>query len=536
MKWAAMMFLLAANRMSRGYARLRQWLILALRMLAIAALLFAVSRPLAGGWLGLTGGGRADTTIVLLDRSPSMQQNGESGGGSKLDSGRRQLARTFQTLGSARWLLLESGTNTPRSFDSPDALLTMTSAEPVSASSDIPGMLLAARDVIRENKSGRTEVWICSDIRENDWNVESGRWTALREGFQELPQTVRFHLLAYPREAPANLSIRVTETRYRSTRDGGELLVSLRIRRDGGGDERQTIPVQIEIEGARSEVSVELAGPVAELKDYRITLGKGHDHGWGRVAIPADANPADNDFWFAFEPPVPRRTVIVAEDSQAALPLQLAASIANDPSISCVTENVAVDALNSVDWDEVALLIWQAPLPKDGTAKLVRSFVDRGGRVLFLPTRETDSSEFLGTKWTSWNEHPDAVSVASWRGDEDLLARTQSGSALPVGEVRIMRSRGLTGEFTPLATLPGGAPLLARVVTNRGGVYFLATTPAVGDSSLATGGVVLYVLVQRALDAGAATLGNARPEPKRPCRPNSPCIAASIGREIGCSP
>ena len=28
--WAAMMFLLAANRMSRGYARLRQWLILLL--------------------------------------------------------------------------------------------------------------------------------------------------------------------------------------------------------------------------------------------------------------------------------------------------------------------------------------------------------------------------------------------------------------------------------------------------------------------------------------------------------------------------
>ena len=35
-QWAAMMFLLAANRMSRGYARLRQWLIMAFRMLAIA--------------------------------------------------------------------------------------------------------------------------------------------------------------------------------------------------------------------------------------------------------------------------------------------------------------------------------------------------------------------------------------------------------------------------------------------------------------------------------------------------------------------
>src|SRR5262252_2927552 len=81
-RWAAMMFLLAANRMSRGYARLRQWLIMAFRMAAIAGLIFAVSRPLAGGWLGLAAGGRADTTIILLDRSPSMQQSGAGLGGS----------------------------------------------------------------------------------------------------------------------------------------------------------------------------------------------------------------------------------------------------------------------------------------------------------------------------------------------------------------------------------------------------------------------------------------------------------------------
>jgi hypothetical protein len=71
-QWAAMMFLLAANRMSRGYARIRQWLIMAFRMAAIAGLVFAVSRPLSGGWLGFTAG-RPDTTLVLLDRSQSMQ-------------------------------------------------------------------------------------------------------------------------------------------------------------------------------------------------------------------------------------------------------------------------------------------------------------------------------------------------------------------------------------------------------------------------------------------------------------------------------
>src|SRR4051794_2199274 len=135
-QWAAMMFLLAANRMSRGYARLRQWLIMASRMAAIAALVFAVGRPLAGGWLGSTAGGGADTTYILLDRSPSMQQGGAARGGSKLETGKRQLARTLETLGSGRWVLIEGGTNAPRTLKSADALLTAPAALPVGAASD----------------------------------------------------------------------------------------------------------------------------------------------------------------------------------------------------------------------------------------------------------------------------------------------------------------------------------------------------------------------------------------------------------------
>src|SRR5579871_6428991 len=96
-RWAAMMFLLAANRMARGYARLRQLLILLFRTLAIAGLIFAVSRPLAGG--------RPDTTIILLDRSPSMRQQDAGSVVSKLEAGRRQLARTLGVLGSGRWVL-----------------------------------------------------------------------------------------------------------------------------------------------------------------------------------------------------------------------------------------------------------------------------------------------------------------------------------------------------------------------------------------------------------------------------------------------
>ncbi|WP_254053820.1 BatA domain-containing protein [Singulisphaera sp. GP187] len=470
-QWGAMMFLLAANRMSRGYARLRQWLIMAFRMAAIAALLFALSRPLAGGWLGFTAGGRPDTTIILLDRSPSMQQAGTGTGGSKLETGKRQLARALGTLGSNRWVLIESGTNQPRSLESADALLTLPDTGPLSAAADIPGMLAAARDYVRTNKPGRTEIWICSDLRRDDWEVDDGRWRSLRESFLGFPQGVRFHLLAYPRTAPLNVSIRVTGVRRQAAGDGGDadVLVSLSLAREGSEKGQTTVPIQFEIGGARSELTVEMNGPRFTLKDHRIPLERGRRRGWGKVSIPADANPADNDFYFAFDQPAPRRAIVVAEDGQAAQALRLAASIAPDPALKCSAEVVPIDQLTSVEWETVSLLLWQSPLPEGETADLVRSFVERGGRVFFFPPRVPGGAEFLGGRWTAWGNHPQEVTVETWRGDQDLLANTLNGAALPVGQLQVRKWCGLSGDLTPLASLKGGDLLLARATTNAGG-------------------------------------------------------------------
>lgn len=514
-RWAAMMFLLAANRMSRGYAKLRQWLIMFFRMLAIAGLIFAISRPLASGWLGITAGGRADTTIILLDRSPSMRQQSPGTVASKLETGRQQLVNTLNMLGSSRWVLIESTTNVAQDLESPDALLKLPSCEPASASADLPAMLQAARDYVQANKSGRTEIWICSDIRQNDWNAESGRWQTLRDSFLEFAQGVRFHLLAYPQIASGNTSVRVTEVRRLQTADSAELLVSLKLTREGNADAadaslRTSVPIQFEIEGARSEVVVEMTASQFELKDHRIPIERSRERGWGKVSIQADANPADNDFYFVFDQPTLRQTVVVADDPQAARPLQLSAEISPDPNNRGAAEVIGVEQLGTVEWEKTSLLLWQAPLPETDAAKTVQAFVDRGGQVIFFPPKSPSSDEFAGVKWQTWTESPDGIPVETWRGDQDLLAHTQSGAALPVGQLEIRKFCGIAGEQTPLASLKGGAPLLARVTSNRGGIYFCATTPTLGDSSLATNGVVLYVMIQRALASGAAVLGNTR--------------------------
>lgn len=511
-RWGAMMFLLAANRMSRGYAKLRQWLILLFRTLAIAGLIVGVARPLASGWLGLTAGGRPDTTIILLDRSPSMRQQGEGQIGTKLDTGRQQLARSLNMLGSAKWVLIESTTNLPREIESPDALLNLPATEPASASADLPAMLQAARDYIQANKSGRTEVWMCSDIRANDWNAESGRWTTLRDAFLELTQGVRFHLLAYPQAAVGNSAVRVTNVRRQQGSDSAELLVSLKLIREGVADdaEKIAVPISFEIEGARSETTVEMTGSQFELKDHRIPIERSKDRGWGKVSIPADANSADNDFYFVFDQPAVRQTIIVADDANAARPLQLSAGISPDPAVKLAAEVLTIDQLPTVAWDQVSLVLWQAPLPEGAAADAVQAFVDRGGQIVFFPAQGVTSTSFAGASWQPWVESPDGVAIETWRGDQDLLSHTQSGAALPVGQLQVRKHCGLSGEHISLATLKGGAPLLARVTTNRGGVYFCTTTPAAADSSLAENGVVLYVLVQRALASGAAVLGNTR--------------------------
>jgi hypothetical protein len=518
-QWGAMMFLLAAQRMARGYSRLRQWLIMLFRMLVVAGLVMAVSRPLASGWLGLVAGGKADTTIVLLDRSPSMQEQAAGSGQSKLDTGRAQLVRILSTLRSNRWVLIDGATRKARELESPQDLLKLPTAGPASAPADLPQMFQAAHDYIKTQRTGRTEIWICSDLRANDWMPESGRWKALRDAFLEFPQGVRFQLLAYPQQTPGNVTVRVTDIRRQVTQDGAELLVSVRLSRTGETEKRQ-LPLQFEIEGGRSVVNVEMTGAQTDLRDHRIPIEASRKRGFGRVSIPADANGSDNEFYFVFDDLPPRRTLVIADDPPAALPLQLAASIPPDDSVQCSSEMLSLEQLSAVEWDQISLVLWQAPLPTGGAAELLESFVDRGGQVVFFPPREPGTAELFGVRWESWSDEP--APVETWRGDADHLARTQSGAALPVGQLEIHRHCQLAAQHTAaassdgvaayvsLASLSSGAPLLARVPTDRGGVYFWTTTPAPQDSTLATNGVVLYAFVQRALGAGASVLGRTR--------------------------
>jgi hypothetical protein len=516
--WAAMMFLQAAQRMNKGLSRLRQALILALRVCAVAAAIFVITRPLAGGWLGLTGGA-PDTVLILLDRSASMEQQNAATGISKRAAGLRKLARAIDdAVGNrSRLVLIDSALGQPLALGKAGALTDLPQTGATDTAADIPALLQQALDYITVNKTGRTDVWLLSDLQQTNWDASSGRWEALRGAFGALPG-VRFHLLCYPQSAPDDLAVRIDRVARRQTAGGAALLLDLRISRhatNATNPQPVEIPLRFVVNGVATTARVTLKEDQLVLQGYAIPIDPNVKHGWGSVELPADSCPANNVFYFVFdEPPVPR-SVIVSDDPAVSEPLSAALSAAADPARNAVTVLPAKRAAE-IPWADTALIVWDAPIPQpdEALARQLREHVAAGRTILFLPPESPDGTPIYGLHWEDWTGGgaDKLQTVEWWRNDAGLLANTRDGAALPVGALEISRRCGIGGEGIALARVGGRQPLLERAAAAKGGgnVYFLGTLPGPGASSLARDGVVMFALLDRALNEGAGSLAKAQ--------------------------
>lgn len=288
--WAAMMFLMRAKRMSRGLARLRHLLILLMRVLAVGALIFAVSRPLSGGWLGSVGLSKPDATLILLDRSASMEMQDLQAGESKRSTSLKRLAELLEQGDyGTHLILIDSANGQMQEIDSPKALLNLPVTGATATSANIPAMLETALAYLQANESGRTEIWICSDLKENDWDIHSGRWNAIREAFAEL-QGVHHFLLAYADPPSSNLSVRVENIQRWQRGSNAELVLDVMVRRTDGSSTTRQVLIEFEVNNVRSVVEVELDTLGASLQGHRIPIDNKLNAGWGSVSLPGDAN------------------------------------------------------------------------------------------------------------------------------------------------------------------------------------------------------------------------------------------------------
>ncbi len=507
-----MQFLLSAKRMNRGMARIRQIIILSLRVLAVLGLIVALSRPLASGWVGVTMGGSADTSIILLDRSASMEQRDPRTGMSKRETALQKVAGLLEKRGSAgRIVLIDSAGLSPQELESPSSLLELPSTQATATTADIAAMVQRSLDYLKDNISGRTDIWLLSDLRVSDWTPESGRWEGIREAAQEM-DALRLYILAYPENTGENLAVSATPVVRQAGTERDTLVLDINLRNPSGGKPQAPVPVGITVNGARTVIDVDMDQSEVVLQGHGIPVDKKTRQGWGRIDLPNDANPQDNSAYFVFGEAPPRKTVIVTDDSSLAAPLKAATSAPVDSGFDYEAEVFSPGNSEEIPWDSAALILWHGDLPTGVAKAHLESFVESGRVVMFFPPANPADREIFGVSWGDWQMHPDpdAAELAWWRPDSDLLQNSLSGKALPVGSLKLNRYAPLSGRFTPLARVEEQRAVLGRAITDTGAAYFCGMLPQSSHSNLAREGVVFYVMLQRALAAGTDSLSNAR--------------------------
>ncbi len=505
-KWAAMMFLLSANRSSTRYAKLRQFLILALRVISILALLIALSRPIAGGWLGWMLSPAPDMVVILFDRSASME-NADEGGSSKRKRALQLLSQAAKPYEeTTRFVLLESALKAPQEIAGAQALPDLLLVAPTDTAADLPSMLQTAADWLVENHAGNAEIWIASDLQRSNWSPESDRWPALASKLTSLPQSIRVRLLSLNQGAAAvnNASIAVHEATRRNRAGQAELDLSVDIQRAAGGP--ATIPVGIIVDGVRSSTDINMEGQNFRFR-HHVNLGEKTSGGWGMVELPADGNNSDNTSYFVYGSDIPLNSAVVSADTDSRRYLKLAAA-PSPREMKQTCEIVPLSGVPGMNWKNLALIIWQDALPQGDIAARLQSFVEQGGVVIFFPSDQADAATFAGVSWgevqTAGAEKP--FHVSRWDENDGPLSHTDEGGSLPITELKFTKRRAIADDKNAIAWFEDGKPFLTRHVLGKGQIYFCASAPKRDWSSMGEGSV-LVPMMQRLLASGGRHLG-----------------------------
>ncbi len=511
--WAAMQFLLKATRESRGKKRLRYILILTCRVLAVAALVFAAARPIVSGLIGW-GGGSIDTVVLLLDRSASMESTPKDGMRPRRQIVIEKVREAMASLGGARLILIDSASGIPQEVPSPETLGDLAATSATDTAADFPALLSRAVEYLSET-SGRSEIWLASDIQSSNWLPEDERWVAASAGVAALPQKPSVRVLSLSGPSIPNISIRILS----SSRSAEGMLFDLEILRAADSRGTSKLPLTTQVNGTQITEILTIPGQSMRFQKL-IALPTDNSSGSGWFSIPADGNPRDNSTFFAYGPARPTKSIVVAPTGETADYLSLASAppdLGNQSSQRVDPENA-----NTIHTDGIAAILWAAPLPTGTTSELIKRFLNSGGQVIFFPPGTTSEVSFLDNKWSNPTEAPAGKFFIpkSWNHNDGPLRDGIDGTPIPAERLKAIRRQNLLGDAMVLAHWEDGEPVISRHVADRGTAWFVGTLPDYTWSNLGDGDVLLPT-VQRIITEGAnrfdasylATVGSATAQP-----------------------
>ena len=485
--------LISQRRVARTY-NLRNWLLLAVRTLAIIFLVLLMAHPLWETGVGLSARGAPLSAVVIVDNSLSMQVRE---GGAPFTEAKQAAGRILEALdGGDRAAVIATnpvGRAAPRLRDPREAALKDLGPLAVTAgAADFAGALRAGYGLLRE-AGGQKALWVVTDLGLSGWD----RLSLPEVG--EYDPTLTMKIVAVgSSDTPPSATVKALAPRAAHVAPGLDIGLAATLGSFAAGAPRD-VTARLTIDGkVRDEKQVTLPADADATVDFRFQLDRPGSRS-GHVALLGDGLSGNLRHYFTLHTRDRLHVLLVDGDPQRALVasetffLSRALNPTGDLSDSVLLPEVILPgAVDQVDPDgyQVMVLANVAELPPPFVARLA-AFVQGGGGLLISVGDRVAGADYNRTLWN--NPSP------LLPGSLGQRRRVPLDQNVTVGEVDAthpalaafsdrrlldsLRSVKVSSYFEvapagarTLMRLSNGDPLLVEKKTGKGRVLLLAST------------------------------------------------------------
>jgi hypothetical protein len=371
--------------------RLRQWLVLLLRTLAIALIALAFARPAHQAGAGWGGSAAPVAAAVLLDCSYSTAYR--QGGGPLFEPLRRRAQELLEIFSPRDEVVLIPFASRPLETDldagREQLAKQLEEVTPTQEATDLETALQAAADFCAAHPQLRQEVYLLTDLARHNWEE-------LGPQAQWLPQT---QVYAADLGGAERGNVHVDEVAFSAwlAAPGKKLNARALIANASSQPAAQTA-VDVYLDGERVRHQLADLRPDEEFQfDFALTPRRAGLLG-GYVEVQDDALPLDNRRYFTLSVPDSFRVLVLGHQPEDTYyPRRaLAASAAADPALRLRFGLVAELEASLQEQPQVLLLCNLEHLSPEQTG-LVHNFVVQGGALILFPSSRADLNFFNRT-------------------------------------------------------------------------------------------------------------------------------------------
>ncbi|MEM9664006.1 MAG: BatA domain-containing protein [Bacteroidota bacterium] len=522
--FSTLVFLKELQRSTMQRVRIKQWLLLALRTLAIACLVVAFARPTVTGNLAQIGG-RAPTSVALLvDNSLSMTLRDAQG--AYLEQA-REIARGLIDQvepGDEILLLTTDATATGRAdvYRSRSAALSAIDAvEPARTALSSAEALARAAEALEGATHLSQELYLVTDLQASTWTDST---------LDVLSAEVPVAVVPVGAQASPNIAVTGVDVQSRIVEVGQPVDITATLANYGAADVEGYV---VSLFLGDDRVAQATATIPAEGETTVAFTATPQEVGWlqGVVEAEADVLEEDNARYFALNVPERRRILLVQGAGQSTRFLELALSeqLASG-RVAFAYETIGEGALAAAalgQYDAV-VLVGVRDLSSGEVASVAR-YVEEGGGMLMLPSEAARAEDYdalfaalgggtfggfsgqlgQGEVAASFDEvdqeHPlfDGVFEASTPGTPGRVERVEVSLS--------MNYVAQSGSEQTLVQLSNGFPFLQEVRMGNGAAFIMAVAldPQWSDLPLRGLFVPLVYRMLYYLSAGESVQGDA---------------------------